>query len=185
MNDAPQARPPSSKRYVLKVIFLGDAAVGKTSIVARHVTSTFRENYIPSLGANITSRDYNIEGNDITLLIWDIAAQEGFGRVRHEYYNGAKAAFMVYDVTRPSTFEDVIYWIGDLGEVISKKIPLILIGNKVDLPAVVSSHSGERLAADIGADFIETSAKTGQNVEMAFEKVVRKLSGTTLFTLPT
>jgi small GTP-binding protein len=180
MNATPEPRPPSSKRYTIKVIFLGDAAVGKTSIVSRHITSTFRANYIPSLGANITTREYNIQGNDITLLIWDIAAQEAFNRIRHQYYNGAKAAFIVYDVTRPSTFEDVIYWFSDLGEVISKKIPLILVGNKIDLPAVVSAHSGERLAADIGADFIETSAKTGQNVGMAFEKVVRKLSGTAL-----
>jgi small GTP-binding protein len=169
---------PGSKKYNFKVIFLGDAAVGKTSIVAKHVTATFRENYIPSLGANITSREYNIEGKDITLMIWDIAAQEAFSKVRQQYYNGAKAAFIVYDVTRPGTFENVVFWHDDLISIIRKKIPMILIGNKTDLRAVVQIQSGKRLADDLGADFIETSAKTGENIEQAFEKVIRKLSGT-------
>nr|MDO8132662.1 Rab family GTPase [Candidatus Njordarchaeum guaymaensis] len=168
---------PGLKKYTFKVIFLGDAAVGKTSIVAKHVTSTFRENYIPSLGANITSREYSVEGKDITLLIWDIAAQEEFSRVRQEYYRGVKAAFIVYDVTRPKTFQNVVSWYDDLTTIISKKIPIILIGNKADLPAVVYSPSGKRLADDLKADFIETSAKTGDNIEKVFDKVVRKLSG--------
>jgi small GTP-binding protein len=166
----------SLRKYTFKVIFLGDAAVGKTSIVARHVTSTFEENYIPSIGANITSRDYSINGKDITLMIWDIAAQEGFSKVRYDYYQGARAAFMVYDVTRPGTFEDIVFWLDDLKKAVRKKIPMILIGNKIDLPDVVHVHSGQRLADDIGADFIETSAKTGQNIEEAFGKIAKKLS---------
>jgi len=168
---------PVSKKFIFKVIFLGDAAVGKTSIVAKHVTSTFRENYIPSLGANITSREYSLEGKDVTLMIWDIAAQEEFSRVRHLYYRGVKAAFIVYDVTRPRTFENVVSWHDDLTTIVRKKVPIILIGNKTDLPAVVHSASGKRLADDIGADFIETSAKTGENIEKVFDKVVRKLIG--------
>jgi small GTP-binding protein len=174
-----------SRRFTFKVIFLGDAGVGKTSIVTKHVTSSFRENSLPSLGANITSRDYNIAGQDATLLIWDIAAQEAFSRVRQQYYNGAKAVFVVYDVTRPGTFEDVVVWLDDLNKVIRKKIPIVLIGNKIDLPAVVHTRSGERLAHDIGADFMETSAKTGQNVEEVFERVVRLLTGATAGTTST
>ncbi len=166
---------PSLKRYTYKVVFLGDAEVGKTSIVARHVTSLFKENYMPSIGANITSRDYNIDGKDITLMIWDIAAQEGFSRVRKEYYQGARAAFIVYDVTRPWTFEDLVFWLDDLKKTLHKRIPMILIGNKVDLTPVVQVNSGRRMADDFGADFIETSAKTGQNIEAAFERIARKL----------
>jgi small GTP-binding protein len=169
---------PASKKFIFKVIFLGDAAVGKTSIVAKHVTSTFRENYIPSLGANVNSRQYSVEGKDVTLMIWDIAAQEQFSRVRQQYYQGVRAAFIVYDVTRPRTFENVVSWHDDLTAIVRKKIPMILIGNKADLPAVVHSASGKRLADDIGADFIETSAKTGENIEKVFDKVVRKLIGT-------
>jgi small GTP-binding protein len=165
----------ASKKYIFKVIFLGDAAVGKTSIVAKHVTATFRENYIPSLGANVTSREYNVDGNSVTLMIWDIAAQEEFSRVRQEYYRGARAAFLVYDVTRPMTFGNVVPWYDDLVTIVRKKIPIILIGNKADKPAVVQSASGRRLAGDLGADFIETSAKTGENIDKLFDIVARKL----------
>jgi len=169
--------PLNTRKYTFKVIFLGDAAVGKTSIVAKHVTSSFKENYIPSIGANITSRVYSIEGKEITLMIWDIAAQEGFSSIRYDYYQGAKAAFIVYDVTRPGTFEDVVFWHDDLSKIVRRKIPTVLIGNKADLPAIVQFQSGRRLAEDLGAEFIETSAKTGQNIEELFDKVARKLTG--------
>lgn len=170
---------PRQKKFTFKVIFLGDAAVGKTSLVTKHVTSTFKDNYIPSIGANITSRDYSIEGKAITLMIWDIAAQEVFSRVRYDYYQGAKAAFLVYDVTRPGTFEDVVSWHEDLYKAVPKDTKIMLVGNKIDLPAIITVHSGRRLAEDIGADFIETSAKTGENVEAAFEKVASRLYGAT------
>jgi small GTP-binding protein len=163
------------KRYTYKVVFLGDAEVGKTSIVARHSTSFFTEKYMPSIGANITSRDYNIDGKDVTLMIWDIAAQEGFSRVRYDYYQGARAAFIVYDVTRPWTFDDIVFWLDDLKKSVRRKIPILLVGNKIDLPPVVLTSSGHRLADDLGADFIETSAKTGQNIEAAFDRIARKL----------
>ena len=167
---------PSLKKYTYKVVFLGDAEVGKTSIIARYATSLFKENYIPSIGANITSRDLNIEGKDITLMIWDVAAQEGFSRVRKDYYQGSRAAFLVYDVTRPWTFENLVFWADDLKDTVHRKVPMILVGNKVDLQALVQVTSGRRMADDLGADFIETSAKTGQNIGEAFERIAKKLS---------
>jgi small GTP-binding protein len=108
-------------------------------------------------------------------MIWDIAAQEGFSKVRYDYYQGARAAFIVYDVTRPGTFEDVVFWLDDLKKSVRKKIPMLLIGNKIDLSPIVHLHSGRRLADDIGADFIETSAKTGQNIEEAFQKIAKEV----------
>ena len=168
----------SRSKYTFKTIILGDAAVGKTSIVAKHVTSSFKENYIPSIGANVTSRDYNLDGTYVTLMIWDIAAQEAFSRVRFDYYQGAKAAMLVYDVSRPQTYEDIVSWHDDLEKGVPKGIPLMLVGNKIDLPPIVQSQSGKRLANDLGADFIETSAKTGANIGEAFERIARKLYAT-------
>ena len=168
----------SRSKYTFKTIILGDAAVGKTSIVAKHVTSSFKENYIPSIGANVTSRDYNLDGSYVTLMIWDIAAQEAFSRVRFDYYQGAKAAMLVYDVSRPQTYEDIVSWHDDLEKGVPKGIPLMLVGNKIDLPPIVQSQSGKRLANDLGADFIETSAKTGANIGEAFERIARKLYAT-------
>lgn len=166
--------------YVFKVIFLGDPVVGKTSIVARYVTSSFKENYMPTLGANITSKDYDFGGRRVTLTIWDIAAQEMYKKLREKYYNGVKAVFIVYDVTRPETFQNVNSWVEDIKDFVQKNTPKVLIGNKIDLPQKVDSKAGKKLASEIGSEFIETSAKTGENVDKLFEKVTGNLMNATL-----
>jgi small GTP-binding protein len=152
-------------------VFIGDPAVGKTSIVARHTSSSFRENYIPSLGANITSNDYLIDNYAVTLLIWDIAGQEIFSRVREKYYGGAKAAFVVYDVSRTETLKGAKVWVNDVKKFVGNDLPVIVIGNKIDLQRKVSREEGEQFADTLGAKFIETSAKTGENIPEAFREV--------------
>lgn len=162
-------------KHIFKVVFVGDPAVGKTSLVARHVRSSFRENYIPSLGANITSNDYLIDNYAVTLLIWDIAGQEIFSSVREKYYGGAKAAFVVYDVTRPETLNGTKIWVDDLKKFVSPDIPLILVGNKIDLERKISRKDGEVFANKLNAQFIETSARTGDNVPEAFREIAEAL----------
>nr|MDO8134441.1 Rab family GTPase [Candidatus Njordarchaeum guaymaensis] len=160
---------------VFKVILVGDAAVGKTSIVNKHLTSAIKEKYFPSLGANVATKDYDIAGSHVTLKIWDIAAQEKFSWVRQKYYMMAKAGIIVYDVTKPGTFENVRFWFADLKTYLPDKIPMILIANKIDLPAIVDMKAGQRLADEIGAEFIETSAMTGENIQKAFERITETL----------
>jgi small GTP-binding protein len=162
-------------KHIFKVVFIGDPAVGKTSIVARHTSSSFRENYIPSLGANITSNDYLIDDYAVTLLIWDIAGQEIFSRVREKYYGGAKAAFVVYDVTRVETLKGVKVWVNDVKKFVGNDLPIILVGNKIDLERKISKDEGEQFASKINARFMETSAKTGENVSEVFKEVARML----------
>jgi len=170
----------SKAGFAFKVILVGDPAVGKTAIINRHVSSSFKENYIPSLGTNITSKDYDIDSRYVTLIIWDIAAQERFDNVRSKYYTGAKAAIIVYDVTRPATFDNVTFWFEDLKRFVMENLQMTLIANKIDLPAKVDSEAGKKLASKIGAKFIETSAKTGENVERLFQKLTRDLLGAVL-----
>jgi small GTP-binding protein len=162
-------------KHIFKVVFVGDPAVGKTSLVARHVRSSFRENYIPSLGANITSNDYLIDNYAVTLLIWDIAGQEIFSSVREKYYAGAKAAFVVYDITRPETLNGTKIWVDDVKKFVSSDIPLVLVGNKTDLERKVDRRDGEIAARKLNAQFMETSAKTGENVPEVFREVAAAL----------
>lgn len=158
-------------KHVFKVVFLGEPAVGKTSIVAKHVMSSFKENYIPTLGANITSNDYVVDTYAVTLLIWDIAGQEIFSRVREKYYGGAKAAFVVFDVTRPETVNGARKWVDDIKRFASSSMFFIAIGNKIDLQRKVSAEEGERFAKSINATYIETSARTGERVDEVFKAV--------------
>jgi small GTP-binding protein len=162
-------------RHVFKVVFIGDPGVGKTSIVAKHVSSAFKENYIPTLGTNISSKNYNIAGNPVSLMIWDIAGQEVFKTIIQKYFEGTNAAFIVYDVTRPETYHSIAVWYQEMMRFVPKTTPVVVIGNKTDLTRRVDKKEGEKVANQLGADYIETSAKDGTNVDQAFDGIAKKL----------
>lgn len=166
------------KFIVLKVALLGDAAVGKTSLVDVYTQHRFKEDYKPTLGVSICVKQLKIEkiNAQIRLVLWDVAGQEKYVLSRKMFFQGVVGALLVYDITRHSTFENIeSKWLTDLNEYGEKELAYILIGNKIDLKdsKVVTSKDGEELSEKINAsDFVETSAKYGDNVEKAFEKLV-------------
>jgi small GTP-binding protein len=162
-------------RHIFKVVFIGDPGVGKTSMVAKHVSAAFKENYIPTLGTNISSKNYNIAGNAVSLMIWDIAGQEVFKTIIEKYFEGTNAAFIVYDVTRPETLQSVVVWYHEMMRFVEKTAAVIVVGNKTDLPRRVERKDGEKTANQLGADYVETSAKTGANIDQTFDRIGKKL----------
>lgn len=166
------------KFIVLKVALLGDAAVGKTSLVDIYTQHRFKEDYKPTLGVSICVKQLKIEkiNAQIRLVLWDVAGQEKYVLSRKMFFQGVVGALLVYDITRHSTFENIeSKWLTDLNEYGEKELAYILIGNKIDLKdsKVVTSKDGKELSEKINAsDFVETSAKYGDNVEKAFEKLV-------------
>lgn len=169
------------KEYVFKVVILGDAAVGKTSLINQFVEKSFKEDYKPTLGANIIRKDVMV--NDINarvrLIMWDLAGQEKYNVIRSMYFQGCVGALLVYDVTRPATFETIeSKWLKDFKKYVKKEGAYVLIGNKIDLEDQrnVTNDQGAQLSNEIGAsDFIETSAKIGENVEVAFSNLVNQI----------
>lgn len=161
-----------SRKMIFKLIILGDQAVGKTSLINHFVTKKFQEDYRPTLGLSITEQEFTIQGLEesrLKFMIYDLAGQKFFGRVRKHYYFGAQAAFVVFDVTRPDTFERLQYWVDDVHEFIPE-IPVVVVGNKIDLgeQREVSAKEGRAKARELRANYIETSALTGENVKDAF-----------------
>ncbi len=163
----------SKKEKVFKLIILGDQEVGKTTLVTRFIKKKYSADYRPTLGISITTNKYNIQGfkdSKIRFLIYDLAGQDFFKRVRHIYYAEAQAAFCVYDVTRKDTFEGALKWYadakGELGD-----IPFVLIGNKIDLEdqRQVTTDEGRDKAQELKCSFIETSAKENINVQDTFK----------------
>lgn len=166
------------REWALKLAILGDPAVGKTSLIDKYITDSFRENYQPTLGVNIVSKDIRIEeiNTKIRLLLWDIAGQEKYELTRQSFFQGCVGALLVYDITRYTTFDQIkLKWLEDFKKFSRPDGIYILIGNKSDLKESikVSSEEGKILAQNINAaEFIETSAKYGENVENAFKKLV-------------
>jgi small GTP-binding protein len=160
-----------------KMILFGDGGVGKTSLVERFIYDRFEENYISTLGYNVYEKRISYENAvTISLIIWDIAGQEKYEGLRMKYAEGASNAFLVYNIADRNSFINIRKWKQDL-DAYSGLIPLALIGNKMDLESErqVSREEGENLAAEIGAlVFLETSAKTGNEIENAFHQIAFK-----------
>jgi Ras-related protein Rab-11A len=166
------------QQYTFKVVVLGDAAVGKTSLVRQHAKGKFEFDAKATVGVEVTTKHYKLEGGLLlSLSIWDVAGQEFSSSIRHQYYQGASAGILVFDLTRPESFWHVKTWYVDLRDNLQQKVPVVLIGNKKDLPdqrAVTDSEIME-LADGYGFKYFETSAMTGENVDRAFYNLVAQI----------
>jgi len=163
--------------YRIKVIIIGEAGVGKTSLVKKFVSGRFTSDYRVSIGANLFVKDLILDSDiDVSIQIWDIAGQEKWVKMRHLYYRGAHGALIVGDLTRGNTFEQLKeFWNPDLKKFCGD-IPKILVVNKVDLEPIVSNNDIEKLALNINVKAtISTSAKNGQNVEEAFHQIAEAI----------
>ncbi|MHA2088927.1 MAG: GTP-binding protein [Promethearchaeota archaeon] len=167
-----------SGEYAYKLILGGDGSVGKTSMVHRFVEDEFETDYKSTIGTSIMKKECKFEGleSKVRFVIWDLAGQSQFKRVRHSYAANAEAGILVYDVTRKDTFDNVKQWHSETIEV-APEIALILVGNKIDLTdsRVVSTADGESVAKELGLAYVETSAKTGENIEDAFRMLALQI----------
>jgi len=168
------------KDYAFKAILIGDGAVGKTSLIRRYVEGKFSENYLPTIGSQIYTRTKTLVRKAearVTLVVWDISGQTAFTKIRSEYYKGAAAILLVFDLTRPETFQHLEGWLNETRRY-SPNPEIVLIGNKSDLETKrrVPFKSGEEYASKIKAPYLETSAKYGSNVEEAFTALAERLA---------
>ncbi|XP_070141935.1 uncharacterized protein Rab26 isoform X2 [Drosophila kikkawai] len=119
-----------------------------------------------------------VDGTRVKLQIWDTAGQERFRSVTHAYYRDAHALLLLYDVTNKTTYDNIRAWLGEIREYAQEDVVIVLIGNKADCSGSerqVKREDGERLGREHNVPFMETSAKTGLNVELAFTAVARQL----------
>jgi small GTP-binding protein len=167
-----------SGEYAFKLILGGDGAVGKTSMVHRFVENSFKSDYKSTIGTSIMKKECNFEGlnSRVRFVIWDLAGQAQFKRVRQSYLANAEAGILVFDVTNRNSFENIETWHNEVIKS-SPLLSLILVGNKIDLTndRKVNTEEGEELAQKLKLSYIETSAKTGENIEDAFKMLALQL----------
>jgi len=167
---------PSEMIY--KIIVIGDPAVGKTSLLKTFCAEKFEYEYIPTVGVNITKEKVTVKNDlgkdtDVTLMIWDIAGQPQFYMLHRPYFNGADGMMLVYDITRSSSFSNINNWWNTAVKYGLSGIPRILIGNKIDLKdeRKIILPMAEHLSQKLNATFFETSALTGEKVNIIFHKI--------------
>lgn len=169
---------PTPGKYGFKIILGGDGAVGKTSLVNAFMQDTFKKDYLATLGTSIMKKECHFQGWDtvVRLIIWDLAGQQQFARVRQKYVQDARAGFLVFDLTRPETFANIEKWHKEVTST-GDDIILLLIGNKSDLveQRKVTREEGENLAKKLGIGYFESSAKNRENVDEAFQMLAFKL----------
>ncbi|MFX0115193.1 MAG: Rab family GTPase [Candidatus Hodarchaeota archaeon] len=165
-----------------KITILGDGLVGKTSLCNRFLGKAFPGDYIMTMGTDISLKEVKFNEKRVKLQIWDIAGQKFFKAVRKAYFSGAVGALFVFDITRSETLKNGVGWVQEFWAQNGKgKCPVVILGNKIDLrestPEAVSPEEGQALAYELSdptkqigfeIPYLETSAKTGENVDRAF-----------------
>ncbi len=158
-----------SPDVLMKLCLLGDAAVGKTSLIRRFTVGEFSADYLSTIGTSVTRKEVKVGDKSVDLILWDIAGQKKFNEIRESYYRGASCALVVCDITRRETFSNIPNWVSHFRKVVGE-VPFIILTNKSDLASERNFEltDVDELASRLGTMHFPTSAKTGARVEEAF-----------------
>lgn len=162
-----------------KIVVLGNPNVGKTSIIQRYVHNQFKTKYYATLGFNIYTRYIDILEKRVGLSVWDIGGQEAFKQFAFRYLIETDAAIFVADVSRPETIESLSTWNEKLSQAINRKIPKIILFNKIDLNYDMNVIADEVINSEVRKEvngIVFASAKTGQNVVDIFSMIAKMLT---------
>jgi len=170
---------------VVKIVLLGDGGVGKTALRLRYMGVGFQSSYLATIGADFAFKEISFHDQPAKLQIWDLAGQQHYTKIRKNYYFGAHAVVLVFDVTRLESYHSLETWIQEIKANIKADVPIVLVGNKIDLRAEIKNHlvieDGHKAKDKFQKDntakvfYIETSAKTGENVENTFMAILEEL----------
>ncbi len=158
-------------KLMRKICLLGDGAVGKTSLIRRYVFDIFNDEYIMTIGTKVSKKSMELDGKELTLMIWDILGQKEHTSLHSAYYKGAVGAIVVCDFTNKKSMENLSRWVDDFRGV-AGDVPVVIAVNKQDIEnKAYLFEEAKKIAEGYDAPAIPTSAKSGKNVELLFKMI--------------
>ncbi|XP_053386909.1 ras-related protein rab-11.1-like [Mercenaria mercenaria] len=163
--------------YLFKVVVVGDTETGKSNLLTRFTKDEFNSEYRPTIGVEFGTKNVNLKGKTITAQVWDTAGQERYMAITSAYYRGAVGALIIYDITNRSSYTSVEKWITEIKNNAEEGVPIVLVGNKLDLEGKreIPTKEANEYASKHGLEFIESSALTSKNVDEAFGKLLTEI----------
>jgi Ras-related protein Rab-1A len=163
--------------YLVKIVFIGDSGVGKSSLLLKYVDDVFTGGYISTIGVDFRINTLVVDDKVFKLQIWDTAGQERFKSITTAYYRGANSIVMIYDITDKESFANIKKWKNELERYAESGVHLVLVGNKSDLESnrAVSISEAKEYARIIECEYVETSAKTGAGIDKIFVETCKSV----------
>ena len=162
--------------FDFKLLTLGESQVGKTCILLQYTENKFFTSSMSTIGIDSKIKYLTINDKQVKLKIWDTAGQERFRTITQQYYNRADGVLLVFALDNEESFLKTADWIKQINlHSEQKKIPIVLVGNKSDLPRKVSGEQAKELAEEYQLNYYETSALTRDNIDEAFECLANEI----------
>ena len=163
---------------ILKILIIGDTSVGKTSILANYNGDNFDEKAIGTIGVEYLYKTITYKNMRIKLQLWDTSGEERFRSITKNFYRNANGVFLVYDITKEESFQNIRDWLRDIKEY-NGDLKIMILGNKLDLidQRVVTTERATNYASRNNLQYLETSAKDGTNIQKSFDKLIELILG--------
>ena len=163
--------------YILRLLIVGDSTVGKTNFIMRFINDKFNESYMTTSGIDLKSKDIEIKNKNIRIQIWDTAGQEKYRAITRNLFLKVLGVLIIYDITNEKSYNNLKTWVQLIREDCGSHMQIIIVGNKCDLDSERKINQEEVLkyARKEKIEYIETSCKTGENVQKAVKTICEKI----------
>jgi len=167
---------------ICKIVLVGESSVGKTGLIRRFTRDVFTTQTSTTIGIELAHKTVQVRGKTIKAQLWDTGGQEKFRCITAPFYRGALGGIIVYDVTNRHTFQSIDYWVEQIQDKAMQGVAMLLVGNKSDMreERQVTEEEGRKLAESLKMHWLETSAKSGDNVMQAFQTLMETISAVNL-----
>ena len=170
--------------YTIKLLIVGDSSVGKTNFISMFIENKFIPNYMTTSGIDLKASIIEVRNKKIKVQLWDTAGQEKYRAITKNLFLKVQGVLIVYDITNENSFSSLKSWVKTIKDECGKQMQMVIVGNKSDLEEnrVIDKTIASEFAKEEKIDYIETSCKTGENIQKSISLLCEKVLENTEFT---